>query len=117
MRPDCRLTGLSSERCLAFAESKLSLLQTAARSRRLWFSVANAARKKVNQEMAPERFSRLRRPRSRVQSSLRRIGSRAVVRKPLNGRQPPHLNAMKLMRLTALLPTDWVEQRRLLGFR
>jgi hypothetical protein len=28
----------------------------------------------------------------------------------------PQLNAMKLMRLTARLPIDWVEQRRLLGF-
>jgi site-specific DNA recombinase len=35
----------------------------------------------------------------------------------VNGRQPPQLNAMKLMRLTARLPTDWVEQRALLGFR
>jgi site-specific DNA recombinase len=35
----------------------------------------------------------------------------------VNGRQPPQLNAMKLMRLTAGLPADWVEQRALLGFR
>ena len=35
----------------------------------------------------------------------------------VNGRQPPQLNAKKLMRLTARLPTDWVEQRTLLGFR
>jgi site-specific DNA recombinase len=35
----------------------------------------------------------------------------------LNGRQPPQLNAMKLMRLTARLPADWVAQRALLGFR
>lgn len=35
----------------------------------------------------------------------------------VNGRQPPQLNAMKLMRLTARLPTDWAEQRALLGFR
>ena len=34
----------------------------------------------------------------------------------VNGRQPPQLNAMKLMRLTARLPTDWAEQRALLGF-
>jgi site-specific DNA recombinase len=35
----------------------------------------------------------------------------------VNGRQPPQLNAQKLMRLTAQLPADWVEQRALLGFR
>ena len=35
----------------------------------------------------------------------------------VNGRQPPQLNAKKLMRLTAHLPTDWTEQRALLGFR
>ena len=31
----------------------------------------------------------------------------------VNGRQPPQLNAMKLMRLTARLPSDWTEQRAL----
>ena len=35
----------------------------------------------------------------------------------VNGRRPQQLNAMKLMRLTARLPTDWAEQRALLGFR
>ncbi len=35
----------------------------------------------------------------------------------VNGRQPPQLNAMKLMRLAAHLPADWSEQRVLLGFR
>jgi DNA invertase Pin-like site-specific DNA recombinase len=35
----------------------------------------------------------------------------------VNGRQPPQLNAKKLMRLTAHLPANWVEQRALLGFR
>jgi hypothetical protein len=35
----------------------------------------------------------------------------------INGRQPPQLNAKKLMRLTAHLPADWAEQRALLGFR
>jgi hypothetical protein len=34
----------------------------------------------------------------------------------VNGRQPPQLNAKKLMRLTAHLPGDWAEQRALLGF-
>jgi hypothetical protein len=33
------------------------------------------------------------------------------------GRQPPQLNAKRLMRLTAHLPADWAEQRALLGFR
>jgi hypothetical protein len=35
----------------------------------------------------------------------------------VNGRQPPQLNAKRLMRLTAHLPADWAEQRVLLGFR
>ena len=35
----------------------------------------------------------------------------------VNGRQPPQLNAMKLMRLSAKLPGDWADQRTLLGFR
>jgi DNA invertase Pin-like site-specific DNA recombinase len=35
----------------------------------------------------------------------------------VNGRQPPQLNAKKLMRLTAQLPAGWSEQRTLLGFR
>jgi hypothetical protein len=35
----------------------------------------------------------------------------------VNGRQPPQLNAKKLMRLTAHLPGDWAEQRALFGFR
>jgi site-specific DNA recombinase len=35
----------------------------------------------------------------------------------VNGRQPPQLNAKKLMRLTAHLPADWAEHRALLGFR
>jgi site-specific DNA recombinase len=35
----------------------------------------------------------------------------------VNGQHPPQLSAKKLMRLTAHLPTDWTEQRALLGFR
>ena len=35
----------------------------------------------------------------------------------INGRQPPQLNAKRLMRLTAQLPADWSAQRALLGFR
>jgi site-specific DNA recombinase len=34
----------------------------------------------------------------------------------VNGQQPPQLNAKKLMRLTARLSGDWLEQRALLGF-
>ena len=35
----------------------------------------------------------------------------------INGRQPPQLKTMKLMRQASRLPTDWTEQRTLLGFR
>jgi site-specific DNA recombinase len=35
----------------------------------------------------------------------------------VNGRQPQELNAMTLMRRASRLPTDWAEQRTLLGFR
>jgi len=35
----------------------------------------------------------------------------------VNGQQPPQLNAKKLKRLTARLPSDWTKQRALLGFR
>jgi DNA invertase Pin-like site-specific DNA recombinase len=35
----------------------------------------------------------------------------------VNGRQPQQLNAMTLMRKASRLPTDWAEQRGLLGFR
>jgi site-specific DNA recombinase len=35
----------------------------------------------------------------------------------VNGRQPPQLTAKRLMRLTPRLPTDWADQRTLLGFR
>ena len=34
----------------------------------------------------------------------------------VNGRQPPQLNAMKLMRQASRLSADWSEQRTLLGF-
>jgi hypothetical protein len=34
----------------------------------------------------------------------------------VNGRQPQQLNAMTLMRRASRLPTDWAEQRTLLGF-
>jgi hypothetical protein len=35
----------------------------------------------------------------------------------VNGRQPLQLNAMKLMRFTSQLSSDWTQQRELLGFR
>jgi hypothetical protein len=35
----------------------------------------------------------------------------------VNGRHPPELNAMTLMRLTPRLSIDWAQQRKLLGFR
>lgn len=35
----------------------------------------------------------------------------------VNGRQPPQLKAMKLMRQASRLPADWAEQRAMLGFR
>jgi site-specific DNA recombinase len=35
----------------------------------------------------------------------------------VNGRKPLQLTAQTLMRLTPRLPTDWAEQRKLLGFR
>ena len=35
----------------------------------------------------------------------------------INGRMPPQLTAQALMRLTPRLPTNWAEQRKLLGFR
>jgi site-specific DNA recombinase len=41
----------------------------------------------------------------------------AITTDIVNGRQPPQLKAMRLMRLTARMPIDWVEQRTLLGFR
>ena len=35
----------------------------------------------------------------------------------INGRKPRQLTAQTLMCLTPRLPTDWAEQRKLLGFR
>lgn len=35
----------------------------------------------------------------------------------VNGQHPQQLSAKKLMRVMAHLPTDWTEQRALLGFR
>jgi hypothetical protein len=39
-----------------------------------------------------------------------------IVTAIINGRNPPQLTAKKLMRLTAQLPIDWTQQRKLLGF-
>jgi len=35
----------------------------------------------------------------------------------INGKHPPELSAKRLMRLALKLPTDWAEQRKLLGFQ
>ena len=35
----------------------------------------------------------------------------------INGKHPPQLTAKRLMRLALKLPTDWSEQRKLLGFQ
>jgi hypothetical protein len=40
-----------------------------------------------------------------------------IVTAIVNGKNPPHLTAKKLMRLTPQIPVDWVEQRKLLGFQ
>jgi site-specific DNA recombinase len=40
-----------------------------------------------------------------------------IVTAIIDGRHPPQLSAKKLMRLTAQLPIDWGQQRKLLGFR
>jgi hypothetical protein len=34
----------------------------------------------------------------------------------INGKNPPRLNAKKLMRLALQIPVDWTGQRKLLGF-
>jgi site-specific DNA recombinase len=34
----------------------------------------------------------------------------------INGEHPPQLSAKQLMRLAPRLPTDWAEQRKMLGF-
>jgi site-specific DNA recombinase len=40
-----------------------------------------------------------------------------IVTAIVNGKHPPALSAKQLMRLALKLPTDWDEQRKLLGFR
>jgi hypothetical protein len=39
-----------------------------------------------------------------------------IVTAIVNGKNPPHLTAKKLMRLALEIPIDWSEQRKLLGF-
>jgi len=52
-------------------------------------------------------------------SRLLRLPSLApdIVTAIINGKHPPELSAKRLMRLSPKLPTDWVEQRKLLGFQ
>jgi site-specific DNA recombinase len=51
-------------------------------------------------------------------SRLLRLPSLApdIVTAIINGQHPPELSAKRLMRLTLKIPTDWAEQRKLLGF-
>jgi len=52
-------------------------------------------------------------------SRLLRLPSLApdIVAAIINGKHPPELSAKRLMRLALKLPTDWAEQRKLLGFQ
>jgi site-specific DNA recombinase len=52
-------------------------------------------------------------------SRLLRLPSLApdIVTAIINGKHPPQLSAKQLMRLALKLPTDWAEQRKLLGFQ
>jgi hypothetical protein len=52
-------------------------------------------------------------------SRLLRLPSLApdIVTAVINGKHPPDLSAKRLMRLALKLPTDWNEQRKLLGFQ
>jgi hypothetical protein len=52
-------------------------------------------------------------------SRLLRLPSLApdIVTAIINGKHPPELSAKRLMRLALKLPTDWSEQRKLLGFQ
>jgi site-specific DNA recombinase len=52
-------------------------------------------------------------------SRLLRLPSLApdIVTAIINGKHPPELSAKRLMRLALKLPTDWAEQRKLLGFQ
>jgi hypothetical protein len=52
-------------------------------------------------------------------SRLLRLPSLApdIVTAIINGKHPPELSAKRLMRLALKMPTDWAEQRKLLGFQ
>ena len=52
-------------------------------------------------------------------SRLLRLPSLApdIVTALINGKHPPELSAKRLTRLATKLPTDWSEQRKLLGFQ
>jgi hypothetical protein len=52
-------------------------------------------------------------------SRLLRLPSLApdIVTAIINGKHPPELSAKRLVRLALKLPTDWAEQRKLLGFQ
>ena len=52
-------------------------------------------------------------------SRLLRLPSLApdIVTAIIDGKHPPELSAKRLMRLALKLPTDWAEQRKLLGFQ
>ncbi len=52
-------------------------------------------------------------------SRLLRLPSLApdIVTAIINGKNPPQLTAKRLMRLTPQIPSDWAEQRKLLGFQ
>ena len=52
-------------------------------------------------------------------SRLLRLPSLApdIVTAIINGKHPPELSAKRLMRLALKIPTDWAEQRKLLGFQ
>src|SRR5262245_62053709 len=51
-------------------------------------------------------------------SRLLRLPSMApdIVTAIINGKHPPELSAKRLMRLALQLPTNWAEQRKMLGF-
>ena len=40
-----------------------------------------------------------------------------IVTAIINGKYPPELSAKRLMRLALKIPTDWAEQRKLLGLQ
>jgi hypothetical protein len=40
-----------------------------------------------------------------------------IVTAVINGKHPPELSAKRLMRMALGLPTDWAEQRKMLGFQ